>query len=262
MPPGRPDTVAGQKTSTGSVKRLARAPSMRWAKRFACAIRSTGSSYPGRLALCAAERRPTPITFGLSSLVRWAAGSVTSSRYHCVASTTVSFTAKVTRLHGGVISPLILYRWRSDYGSTHGSMARRSRPVEAPSLGLQPQRKSPSKAQPARALIPATMRGAAPPNLPMASQTNDLVSTDRGQSRQCAQKHRSKDRSWQTTVAAKRSSARIDRRNRRCRSGRHRRLSSIRSGCHRGLRRPNGRGARAGAPACIAVVANTSCHRH
>ena len=93
---------------------------MRWAKRFACAIRSTGSSYPGRHAWCAAERRPTPITFDLSSLVRWAAGSVTSSRYHCVASTTVSFTAKVTRLHGGVSSPSILYRSRSGYGSTHG----------------------------------------------------------------------------------------------------------------------------------------------
>jgi hypothetical protein len=45
-----------------------------WAKRFACAISSTGSS---SRAWCAAERRPTLITFGLSSLVRWAAVSVT-----------------------------------------------------------------------------------------------------------------------------------------------------------------------------------------
>ena len=130
-----------RKLRRGPVKRLAMAQSVRWAKRFACAIRSTGSSCPGRHAWCAAERRPTPITFGLSSLVRWAAGSVTSSQYHCVASTTVSFTARVTRPHGGVSSPSILYRSRSSYGSTHGSMARPSRSVEAPSLGLQPQRK-------------------------------------------------------------------------------------------------------------------------
>jgi hypothetical protein len=39
-----------------------------------------------------------------------------------------------------VSSPSILYRSRSSYGSTRGSMARPSRSVEAPSLGLQSQR--------------------------------------------------------------------------------------------------------------------------
>jgi hypothetical protein len=44
------------------------------------------------------------------------------------------------RPRGGVSSPSILYRSRSSYGSTRGSMARPSRSVEAPSLGLQSQR--------------------------------------------------------------------------------------------------------------------------
>jgi hypothetical protein len=180
------------------------APSVGWAKRSACAIRSTASSCPGRPVWCAAERRPTPITFGFSSLVRWAAGSATSSQYRSVASTTVSFTARVTMPHGGISSPSILYRLRSSYGSTHGSMARLSRPVEAPSLGLQLRRKTPNKAEPARAVIQASMRGAPIPKIPMASQANDLVSTDRGQSRQCAQEYRSENRKWQTAIAAKR----------------------------------------------------------
>ena len=129
-------------------------------------------------AWCAAERRPIPITFGSSSLVRWAAGSATSSRCHCVASTTASFTARVTRLHGGVSSPSILFRWRSSYGSTLGSMAWPFRPVVAPSLGLRPRRTSPSRTKPARAFIQASMQGAPPPKIPTAPQANDLVSTD------------------------------------------------------------------------------------
>src|SRR5262249_35969358 len=128
-------------------------------------------------------RRRTLITFGLSSLAHWAAGSVTSSQSHCVASTTVIFTARVTRLDGGASSPSILYRSRSSYGSTRGAMAPPSRSAAAPSLGLQPQRKPPSKAQPARPLIQASVRGAPPAKLPMAVQANDLVSTDRGQPR-------------------------------------------------------------------------------
>jgi hypothetical protein len=94
-------------------------------------------------------------------------------------------------------------------------------------LDLQPQRKNPSKGHPARPLIQAWMRRASPAKMPMAAQANDLVSTDRGQSRQRAQEHRSENRSWQAAVAVKCSSARIDCRNRHCRSGRHRRLSSI-----------------------------------
>jgi hypothetical protein len=43
----------------------------------------------------------------------------------------------------------------------------------------------------------------------MAGQANDLISTDRGQSKQCAQEHRSENRSWQTAVAAKCSSTRV-----------------------------------------------------
>src|SRR5262245_21609765 len=53
----------------------------------------------------------------------------------------------------------------------------------------------------------ASMRGP-PAKLPMAGQANDLISTDRGQSKQCAQEHRSENRSWQTAVATKGSSAR------------------------------------------------------
>jgi hypothetical protein len=55
-------------------KPITKAQFVRRAKRLACAIRNTGSSSPGSHVLCAAERRLTPITFGLSSLVRWAAG--------------------------------------------------------------------------------------------------------------------------------------------------------------------------------------------
>ena len=36
-------------------------------------------------------------------------------------------------------------------------------------------------------------RGTPPAKLPTAAQTNDLVSTDRGQSKQCAQEHRSEN---------------------------------------------------------------------
>ena len=128
-----------EKFRRSPIKPLRRAQSVRWAKRFACAIRSTESSSPGSHAWCAAGRRRTLTTFGLSSLARWAAGSMTSSQYHCVASITVIFTVRVTRLNGGVSSPSILCRSRSSYGSTRGSMARPSRSVEAPSLGLQSQ---------------------------------------------------------------------------------------------------------------------------
>ena len=133
----------------------------------------------------------TPSDFGLSSLARRAAGSVTSSPYHCVASTIVSFTARVTRLPGGVGSPSILYRSRSSYGSTHGSMTRRSRPVDATRLGLQPQRKSPSKVQLARTLIEVWIRAA-----------NDLVSTDQGQSTQVPKTKGGKRSSRRSNVAA------------------------------------------------------------
>jgi hypothetical protein len=40
-------------------------------------------------------------------------------------------------------------------------------------------------------LIQASIRGVPPAKLSMAAHANDLVSTDRGQSRQCAQEHRS-----------------------------------------------------------------------
>jgi hypothetical protein len=137
-----------RKFQRSPVKHLTQALSARWAKWFACAIRSIGSSSPGSHAWSVAERRLIPITFGLSSLVRWAAGSVTSSRYHCVASIIVSSTARAMRLHGGASSPSILYQSRSDYGSTRGSMAPPPGSVEALSLGLQRQRKRRSKAPP------------------------------------------------------------------------------------------------------------------
>ena len=52
-----------------SVSPLARAQSAPWGKRFACAIRSTGSSCPGRHALSAAGRRRILITSRLCNLV-------------------------------------------------------------------------------------------------------------------------------------------------------------------------------------------------
>jgi hypothetical protein len=137
-----------RKFQRSPTKRLTKARSVRWAKWLACAIRSIGRSSPGSHAWSVAERRLIPITFGLSSLVRWAAGSVTSSRYHCVASITVSSTARAMRLHGGASSPSILYQSRSDYGSTRGSMARSPGSVEASSLDLQPRRKRRSNAKP------------------------------------------------------------------------------------------------------------------
>src|SRR5262249_51835062 len=169
------------------VKPLTRTPSVRWAKRFACAIRSTGSSSPGSHAWCAAGRRRTLITFGLSSLARWAAGSVTSSQSHCVASITVIFTARVTRLDGGVSSPSILYQSRSSYGSTRGSMARPSRSAEAPSLGLQPQRERPSKGPAGTTLDPGVGAGSSACNCrwrpkPMTSfQTPKLANGGHGE---------------------------------------------------------------------------------
>jgi hypothetical protein len=247
MPP-----LAG-KFRRSPVKPLTKALSVPWAERFACAIRSTESSSPGSHAWFAAERRPTLITFGLFSPVRWGAVSVTSSQYRYVASITESFTARVTRRHGGVSSPSILSQSRSSCGSTRGSMARPPRSVEAPSLDLQPQRKRPSKAQPPRPLIQASMRGVPPAKLSMAPQANDLVSTGRGQSRQCAQEHRSENRSLAAGGRAKCGSARVDRRNRYCRSGRHRRPTSFEAAIIADYD-ARSRRARAGAPACIGVM--------
>jgi hypothetical protein len=107
----------------------------------------TGPMPRARKAVCACGRTPS---FGSSSLMRWGAGSVTSSQSHCVASITVIFTAGVMRRHGGESSPSILYRSRSSYGRTRGLMD--GHPGGA-SLDLQPQRKNPSKGHPALALI-------------------------------------------------------------------------------------------------------------
>src|SRR5262245_30632353 len=163
------------------VSRLAITQSAPWAKRFAYAIRSTGSSCPGRRALSAAGRRRIRITSRLCNLVPSDTESAMSSPCQFVGSITASSIARVTRPRGGVSFPSIRYRSRSSYGSTRGSMARPSRSVEAPSLGLQPQWKRPSKGPPSiQALMPTTPAA----KLSMATQVNDLISTDRGRSRQ------------------------------------------------------------------------------
>jgi hypothetical protein len=98
-----------------------------------------------------------------------------SSPSRCVGSTTASFIARVTRPRGGARTTLILFQSRSGSGSTRGSMARPPRSMEASSLDLQPRRKRPSKGQPPRPLIQASMRGVPPAKLSMAAQANDLV---------------------------------------------------------------------------------------
>jgi hypothetical protein len=108
------------------VSRLATAQSGPWAKRFACAIRSTGSSCPGRRALYAAEHHRTRITSRLCNLVHSDRESAMSSPSRFVGSTTASFIARVTRPHGGARSTLILFQSRSGSGSTRGSRATNS----------------------------------------------------------------------------------------------------------------------------------------
>ena len=111
----------------GLVTLLRRAQSASWAKRFACAIRSTGSSCPGRRALYAAGRRRIRITSRLCNLVPSDTESAMSSPCRFVGSTTVSFIARATRPRGGARSTLILFQSRSGSGSTRGSMATNSR---------------------------------------------------------------------------------------------------------------------------------------
>jgi hypothetical protein len=104
----------------------ARAQSAPWAKRFACAIRSTKSSCPGSRALYAAGRRRIRIISHLCNLAHSDTESAMSSPSRFVGSTTASFIARVTRLRGGASSPSILFQSRSSSGSTRGSMAMNS----------------------------------------------------------------------------------------------------------------------------------------
>jgi len=140
MPTRRTDAPAGRKISTESDK----APQKGAVRALGKTVRLRDKEhrkFVSRQPCLVCGRTPSDLTtFGLSSPLRWATGSVTSSQSHCVASITVIFTARVMRLNGGVSSPSILYRSRSSYGSTRGSMARPSRSVEALSLGLQSQR--------------------------------------------------------------------------------------------------------------------------
>src|SRR5262249_17910711 len=113
------------------VSRLAPAQSAPWARRFACAIRSTGSSCPGKRALFVAGRRRIRITSRLRNLVHSDTESAIRSPCRFVGSTTASFIATVTRPRGGASSLSILYRSRSSYGSTHGPTALNSHQAKA-----------------------------------------------------------------------------------------------------------------------------------
>ena len=105
--------------------------SMLWAKRFACAIRSTGSSCPGRRALSAAGRRRIRIISRLCNLVHLDTESAMSSLSRFVGPTTASFIARVTRPRGGARSTSILFQSRSGSGSTRGRMAMNSPQAKA-----------------------------------------------------------------------------------------------------------------------------------
>jgi ERF superfamily len=147
IPDGRPCPVS----------RLAVTKSTPWAKRFAYAIRSTGNSCPGRLALFAAGPRQIRITSRLCSLVRSETGSATSSSSRFVGSTTASFIARVTKPRGGASSASILYRSRSSYGSTHGPMAMKSHQAKASRQRLRRRWTYPSKIEPIRTTIRAPL---------------------------------------------------------------------------------------------------------
>ena len=78
-PHAAPDQSVGSRPDADTSKRKLRRrprsslpalPSVLWAKRFACAIRNTGSSCCGSPALCAAECRQIRITSRLRSRVR------------------------------------------------------------------------------------------------------------------------------------------------------------------------------------------------
>src|SRR5262249_2641878 len=133
-----------------------------------------------------------------------------SSPSQFVGSTTANFIAKVTRPRGGTRSTLILFQSRSGSGSTRGSMAMNS-----------PQAKASRRRTLRRSwtfqfkvgLVRTPMRApmSAPfPRTPTHLRADDLVSVEPNRLR--AQEHRSENRSWQTAIAAKCSSARIDRR--------------------------------------------------
>src|SRR5262245_10753515 len=139
----------------------AMAQSAPWAKRFACAIRSTGSSCPGRRALYAAGRRRIHIISHLCNLVHSETELATSLPFRFVGSTTASFIATVTKPRGGASSPSILYRSRSSYGSTHGPMAMNSHQAKASRHHrLRRSWTYPFKIEPVRTTIRALMRRA------------------------------------------------------------------------------------------------------
>ena len=175
MPAGRPDAGDGQKASkvsgkpprNGAVRALAKTVRLRdkehrkFVSQQACLVCGRTPSDPHHLTFM------QPRALGHRSAM--------SSPSRCVGSTTASFIARVTRPRGGARTTLILFQSRSGSGSTRGSMARPPRSVEASSLDLQPRRKRPSKGQPPRPLIQASMRGVPPAKLSMAAQANDLV---------------------------------------------------------------------------------------
>ena len=172
------------------VKHLAMAQSVRWVKRFACAIRSTGSSCRGSHVLCAVERRRTRITSRLSNSAHLDTESATSSLSQSVGFITASCIAVVTRSPGGTRSTSILFQSRSGSGSTLGSMASSPWQAEA-SCGrrMRRHRTFHLKIEPVRTPINALMQRALCPKMPTGSRADDLLSTDRGQSTQCAREH-------------------------------------------------------------------------
>src|SRR5262249_15218540 len=135
MPGGRADASASQKILTESGKTPLKEAVSPLAKTVRLRDKEHRKFVSRQPCLVCGGHRRTLMIFGLSSLMRCGPASVTNSQSRCVASITVIFTARVTRRPGGLSSPSILYRSRSNYGSSRGSMA------------LQPQRKHPSKAQ-------------------------------------------------------------------------------------------------------------------
>jgi len=211
--------------------------SVRWAKWFACAIRSTGSSWLGRRAWSVAGRGRIRITSRLRNLARLDTESAMNSPSRFVESITGNFIAQETKPRGGGSSTSIRFQSRSGFGSIrewtansahHGKASHRRR--------LRKHLTSQRKIKPAQILIRAPQLAGLIQNSPDGLANDDLVSTDRGQSTQCAAQHRPKNRRWQTSIAAQRSPTWIDGRDRYSPRGRYSGLPIIRSSQWRACR--------------------------
>jgi hypothetical protein len=173
-----------RKASGLRVRISVKGPSM---KPRAGATKTICALFPVSSAWSAGGSLARPITFGSRSLVLLAVGCRMSSQFRCAVFIIASSTELATNAHGGINSISIRFRLRFAFGNRPGAWLRRQ--VANPRLTRRLRMRRPVR-KARQVPLPIQIR---PRGIPTA-RSDDVATTARGQSAQCAAEHRSKDR--------------------------------------------------------------------